>query len=122
MALLLAIKKTERAGMDDLKYALDEILTKAGLTNIGRVGSFDLNAPKFPCSYGYESAGEGGFIVDYSEGRKFATESDTYVFGDATIYSIGATGSLSYRIDNTIRNTLHPFRGNVIDIPTIIIG
>ena len=99
MTRLFRIKKSESEDMPEFSDNLEKALEGIGLENAGRIGKWAVAGPRFPSTYGFESAGEGGFIVEYEENQEVYSDisrSDA-INVDAVLVPLGATGSLVQR-------------------------
>ncbi|GEM_PF-5293159 len=99
MTRIFRIKKSEAEGMPTFRINLERALEESGLENIGRIETGGVTNQRFPITYGFESAGEGGFIVQYEEGLELysALSERDIIKVDATLCPLGATGSLVQR-------------------------
>jgi hypothetical protein len=99
MTRILRIKRSESEDMLTFSDNLEKALEQIGLENIGRLGTWHTAGPRFPSTYGFESTGEGGFIVEYEENHEVCRDisrSGT-IKVDAILVPLGATGSLVQR-------------------------
>ncbi len=107
MVRVLHIKKPENVEMQELKDKLEDLLQNdLGLEKLGRIGTWNIGDGNFPSIYGYQSAGEGGFIVEYRPAtrvniRHLGKDSEIV---DVSIDPIGTTGSLLHKVYTAIEN------------------
>ncbi len=100
MTRLLRITKLKSEDMSTFSDNLEKVLEGLGLDSIGRIGNYHTAGPQFPSTYGFESTGEGGFIVDFDEGKMANSgfSQSSTIETDAIIIPLGATGSLVQRV------------------------
>lgn len=107
MARVLHIKKPENVEMQELKNKLDDLLTSGlGLEKLGRIGTWQVGDGNFPSICAFQSAGEGGFIVEYCPATRvnLDTSQRNQELVDVSIDPIGTTGSLIHRVYNKLKD------------------
>ncbi len=107
MVRVLHIKKPEVFEMSEVKEQLEDLLTRElGLEKMGRIDTWQVGEGNFPSIYAFQSAGEGGFIVEYRPAtrvniRHLGKDSEIV---DVSIDPIGTTGSLLHRVYSRLKD------------------
>jgi hypothetical protein len=112
---ILHLRKKTTEDMPTFQDRLEKQLSEIGLEDLGRFGRWTSGGSRFPSTHGFESIGEGGFVVEYEENKKTYTEHsnrDT-TETDATIIPIGATGSLVERTFKSLYGQQCPGSGDL---------
>ena len=101
MVRVLHIKKSEFFEMSELKDKLENLLTRElGLEKLGRIDTWQVGDGNFPSIYAFQSAGEGGFIVEYRPATRINLDISqrNQELVDVSINPIGTTGSMTHMV------------------------
>lgn len=106
MKRTLGIKKNEDESMISFRRRLEELLQEIGLENFGRL---DFGESNTPATYGFESSGEGGFILTYVRGLKISDRNSPA----ANPYPVDVFLSGFGSSDSLIQRTYEHLRKNI---------